>query len=62
MLFDTSLPSNPLDTASIITSFPKSTPTDIPPHLSYLSVGALFILNKTNTPSGSLSFTFFKVS
>ena len=38
ILFDTFLPSNPLETASIITSWPKSTPTDIPAHLSYKSL------------------------
>ena len=38
ILFDTFLPSNPLETASIITSWTKSTPTDIAAHLSYKSL------------------------
>lgn len=62
ILFDTSLPSNPFETASIITSLPKSTPTDIPANLSYFSDDLLVRLNTTNIPRGSFSFTFFNVS
>ena len=62
MFFDTSLSSNLFETASIITSCHKSTPIDIPAHLSYLSEDSLITLNKTNIPNGTCSFTFIKVS